>query len=71
MVVYVILYVIYIESLTHGIEIINIVQTLDEAIEVSEYDGSTMSWNSAEGLMTIKYSNTDYTAYIKRMKIAL
>ncbi len=66
-----IVYAVYIESLTHGIEIINIVQTLDKAIETCKYDGTTMSWNPMKGLMTIRDSKSGYTAYIKRMKIAL
>ncbi len=63
-----VVYTVYIESLAQGIEIINVVQTLDEAIETCKYDGVTMSWNPMKGLMTIRDSNTDYTAYIKRME---
>ncbi len=63
-----IVYVIYVELLAQDIEIVNVVQTLDKAIETCKYDGVTMSWNPMKGLMTIRDSNTDYTAYIKRME---
>ncbi len=62
-------YVIYLTLAEVQIEIVNIVQTLDEAIEVCKHEGVTMSWNPNKGLMTIKDSKSGYTAYINRVEL--
>ncbi len=62
-------YVIYITLLAHDIEIINVVQTLDEAVEMCKYDDVNMSWNPMKGLMTIRDHKSGYTAYIKRTEL--
>ncbi len=62
-------YVIYITLVEAQIEIINVVQALDEAVELCKHESVTMSWNPNKGLMTVKDRKSDYIAYIKRMEL--